>query len=137
MNLNRGHESQAHRNAKANIGHLFDAPDWSVFYEERNADIVVMHNATKFMAAIEVESSPRNVLRNLDRNIAYGCDAVAVVSLTERYLGQITSKILGSDTHKNHHKIKVFLYRIRELNALLDWLIELSNSNENPEGDVE
>ena len=134
MNPRRGHESSVHLEAKIAVGRLFNDPEWSVFYEQRNADVLVLHNATKFVAAIEVESSPRNVLRNLERNMSHGCQAVAVVALTERYLGQITSKILGSAVYENHRNIKVFLYRNSDLNALRDWLIGLAAQGEKPEG---
>lgn len=122
MNPRRGHESIYHLEAKTVIGRLFNAPDWSVFYEQRNADILVMHNATRFVAAIEVESSPRNVLHNLERNLAYGCDAVAVVSLTERYLAQITVKLLDPIATHQDESIKVFLYNAQGLHELHGWL---------------
>ncbi len=131
MNPRRGHESTIHLEAKTAIGQLFNAPNWSVFYEQRNADILVMHNATRFVAAIEVESSPRNVLRNLDRNFAYGCQAVAVISLTERYLAQITVKVLGHIATHPDKRIKVFLHNAQGLHELLDWLTAISRSKHN------
>ena len=129
MNIYRGHESQAHRDAKATIGRLFDDPAWSVFYEQRNADILVLHHASRFVAAIEVESSPRNVLNNINRNVAYGCHAVAVISLTKRYLSQITNKVLGHVEH--HDQIKVFRYDEQDLHKLQHWIEKLAQSSSN------
>ena len=135
MNPRRGHESIYHLEAKTAIGRLFKAPDWSVFYEQRNADILVMHLASRFVAAIEVESSPRNVLGNIERNVAYGCHAVAVVSLSERYLGQITVKVLDHIATHPGESIKVFLYNAQSLQELRLWLENLARSRgSNTEG---
>ena len=56
MNPRRGHESTEHLQAKVAVSHLFDDA-WSVFFEQRNADILVLHHCTRFVAAIEVEGS--------------------------------------------------------------------------------
>ena len=125
----RGNELQVHRDAKPSCGRWFDDPAWSVFYEQRNADILVMHLASRFVAAIEVESSPRNVLRNIERNVAYGCHAVAVVSLSERYLGQITSKILGRAQLQSKAHLKLFSYNAQSLRELRLWIENLARSH--------
>lgn len=122
MNPNRGRESWLHRESKIVIGHLFDESGWSVFYEQCNADILVLHHASRFAAAIEVESSPKNVIRNIERNASYGCRAVAVVSIKEQLHNQIINKI------KAHLStgipVRVFAYDARGMNGLYDWLTE-------------
>jgi hypothetical protein len=133
MNPRRGHESIAHLEAKMAVGRLFNSPGWSVFYEQHNADILVMHNATRFTAAIEVESSPRNVLRNLERNLAYGCDAIAVVSLNERYFGQIACKILGHVHGRYTQPVKLFPLGEQGSADLYEWIVSLTDLNDSKE----
>ncbi len=128
MNLNRGHENLLHLQAKAEIGRLFHAPDWAVFYEQRCADILVMHGTTRFIAAIEVEFTPRNVIRNLTRNLAYECHAVAVVSLNDRFHGQIEKKALQMAASRNHKNIRVFRYRDPSLQELFHWINKLTRT---------
>ena len=89
MNAHRGHESQVHREAKQQIAALFKAPDWTVFFEQHNADIVMLHNFSGTIIAIEAECSPRNVLRNIQRNFEQGCHATATISINSKYLNQI------------------------------------------------
>jgi len=132
MNPRRGHESLLHLEAKIVIADLFARSEWSVFFEQRDADVLVMHNSTRLLVAIEVESSPRNVLRNIERNLGNGCHAVAVVSLTERYLNQITNKI---QSHiRTHGRIKVFLYDVQGLNELRNWIENLALSHKSNTG---
>lgn len=130
MNLRRGHESALHIEAKATIGRLFDHPDWSVFFEQRNADVLVMHHITRFVAAIELESSPKNVLNNIHRNITYGCQAVVVVSLNRRYLTQISNKILNAATEHDPRIIRVFAYDDKSLRELRNWLFGLAGKED-------
>lgn len=128
MNMNRGHENLLHLQAKAEIGRLFHSPDWAVFYEQNCADILVMHCSTRFIAAIEAESTPRNVVRNLKRNLAYGCHAVAVVSLNDRFHGQIENKALQMAAASNQKNIRVFRYRDPSLQELFHWISKLTRT---------
>jgi hypothetical protein len=128
MNMNRGHENLLHLQAKAEIGRLFRAPDWAVFYEQNFADILVMHCGTRLIAAIEAESTPRNVVRNLKRNLAYGCHAVAVISLNDRFHGQIESKALRLAAARNQKNIRVFRYREQEAQELFNWINKLTRT---------
>lgn len=127
MNARRGHETQRHIEAKLAIGQLFKNDEWSVFFEQRNADILVLHHASRKVFAIEAESSPRNVLRNIERNTAYGCHAVAVVSLTERFYGQIKAKVLKHSDRHPDLPIRQFRYNEQGLNELHAWITSLSN----------
>ena len=124
--MRRGNETQRHLMAKATIGKLFNRTDWSVFYEQRNADVIVMHHTTRFVAAIELESSPRNVLRNIERNVAYGCQAVAVVSLTDQYLRQITNKTFKYQQAHPDLLLNVFPYTRRGRTDLYHWIESLT-----------
>lgn len=126
MNPNRGNEGQDHRDAKPTTGHLFDTTNWTVFYEQRDADMVVMHNATGFTPAIEFENSARNCTRNITRNLINGCHAVAVVVLNQRYFNQITNKIQKHIHPDDHCRIRVFHNTDIGLLNLRTWLIELS-----------
>ncbi|MEI7850281.1 MAG: hypothetical protein WCH86_00445 [Kiritimatiellales bacterium] len=129
MNLNRGHENLLHLQAKAEIGRLFHAPDWAVFYEQRCADILVMHCSTRFIAAIEAESTYRNVVQNLNRNLGYECHAVAVISLNDRFHGQIESKALCLAAARNQKNIRVFRYREQEVQELFNWIDKLTRTH--------
>jgi hypothetical protein len=134
MNARRGHESSRHLKAKKAIAQLFNSSAWSVFIEERNADLIILHHTTCFVVAIEVESSPRNVLNNMVRNIAFGCHAVAVVSLSERYLDQIVNKIFTPLKNWGIKPIKVFLYDEQSLQKLYLWVENLALSSGSDRG---
>ena len=129
MNPRRGHENLLHLQAKAEIGRLFHSLDWAVFYEQNCADILVMHCGTRLIAAIEAESTPRNVARNLKRNLAYGCHAVAVISLNDRFHGQIEKKALRLAAARNQKNIRVFRYREQEVQELFDWIDKLTRTH--------
>lgn len=135
MNPRRGHESIYHLEAKTAIGRLFNVPVWSVFYEQRNADIVLLHRASCFVAAIEIESTPRNVLRNIARNSAYGCNAVAVVALNDRFFNQIANKIRNHCGEEVSGRIKVFTYDESGLREMCDWIEKLALSNGSDTGE--
>ena len=128
MNPRRGHENLLHLQAKCEIGRLFDDPAWSVFFEQRNADVLVMHHETCFVAAIELESSPKNVLINIRRNFAQECHAVAVVSLTKYFLSQITNKALRAASETNSGNIRVFTYDDAGLQELFNWITGLAKT---------
>lgn len=128
MNPRRGHENLLHLQAKAEIGRLFHAPDWAVFYEQNCADILVIHCGTRFIAAIEAESTPRNVIRNLKRNLAYECHAVAVISLNDRFHAQIEGKALCLAEALNQKNIRVFRYREQEVQELFNWINKLTRT---------
>ncbi|VGO16202.1 hypothetical protein PDESU_04793 [Pontiella desulfatans] len=125
-NARRGHETQRHIEAKLAIGQMFKNEDWSVFFEQCNADILVLHHATRFVASIEAEASPRNVLRNIERNIKYGCKAVATVSLTDRYLGQITTKVFKYSDQNPEFPIRLFRHNKQGLEELHSWIVSLA-----------
>lgn len=129
MNARRGHETSTHLHVKQELGARCESIGWSTFYEEQGADIVIRHYQTGFIAAIEVESSPRNVTRNIERNIAHGCDAVAVVSLNDRFLRQIANKVMSSSIALNHGKVRLFPLDSRGINDMLSWLIDLTWKN--------
>ncbi len=126
MNQRRGHENLLHLQAKTEIGRLFPSTDWTVFYEQNCADILVMHCRTRFIVAIEVESTPRNVVRNLKRNLSYGCHAVAVIPLDDRFFGQIEKKALQLAVARNQKNIRVFRYQDPALQELVHWLTKLT-----------
>lgn len=128
MNAHRGHETQSHFEAKPAIGRKFKSEVWSIFYEQRNADVLILHHTSLFAGAIELESSPKNVLNNIQRNMAYGCQAVAVVSLTDRYLNQIRNKIKKYIDPDNSRPIKVFSYDKNGLQELYEWIEQLALS---------
>lgn len=128
MNRNRK-ESQAHCKGKGRSGRLFDDPAWSVFYEQCNADVLVMYHANRFLSAIELESSPKNVLNNIRRNMANGCHAVAVISLKDRYLNQIRNKIQKHLDPYQGRPIKVFSFNESDLLNLREWIEQLAQSH--------
>lgn len=128
MNPRRGHESTEHLQAKVAVSKLFDPATWSVFFEQHNADILVLHHRTRFVTAIEAEGSPKNVINNIRRNAAYGCQAVAVVSLHDHYLNQITNRINRHIERRNSMPIRVFPYSSTGLNELLSWIKKLTEN---------
>jgi len=50
-----------------------------VLQEHENCDLIVTHPGCASILALEIEQSPRNVLRNLSRNFAQGCTSVLVI----------------------------------------------------------
>jgi hypothetical protein len=129
MNRRRGYESSWHLEAKIEVGDFFDARGWHTFYEQQNTDVVIRHYTTGFIAAIEVEASPKNVTRNIERDIANGCNAVAVLSLNIGYLGQILNKIMASETARHHGRVRAFPMDVNGFQELLDWLDELTRTH--------
>lgn len=132
MNPCRGHESNRHREAKERIASLFDESVWSVFFEQRCADLVVLHRATRFVAAIEIESTPRNVLRNLKRNTVFGCNAVAVLGLDERYFNQIANKLEKRDPSMLPNRIRLFAHTAAGMEDLHRWFEALAAERSQP-----
>lgn len=127
MNMRRGHESRQHLEAKTVIASLFNTPVWSVFPEQRDTDVLVMHNPTGFLTAIEAESSPRNVARNIMRDFTNGCHAVAVVALTGRYFSQIKNKAVQCSGN-----IRVFRFTEPDQVELRNWTGHLAENGERP-----
>lgn len=125
MNARRGHESQRHLDAKRHIGQIFDAPRWSVFYELHQADILVINHDSHVLIAIEAESTPRNVIRNITRNFQNGCDAVATVALNERYHSQIQTKIQTYVPDESQRHVKLFGYDEESLRELRFWILHI------------
>lgn len=119
MNLRRGQESLYHLQAKQTVGSLFNESDWSVFYEQGYADVVVLHHASRFTAAIEIESSTRNVVQNIKRDIQSGCEAVATVSLKRSNDCQIRNLI---SRRFSTQPIRIFSATDSGLHALKQWL---------------
>ena len=134
MNARRGNESIHHLEAKMAIGRLFNDPDWAVLYEQRNADVLVMHIATRFLAAIEVESSPKNVSRNLERDTTNGCGVVAVVALNGCHLPRITAKAVEHAMIHPGTGVMVFPHDTRGLKSLSGWLAAVARSKQNHKG---
>ena len=136
MNARRGNESIHHLKAKTAIGELFKDPDWAVFYEQRDTDILVMHNATRFVAAIEVESSPRNVQRNLERDTTNGCGVVAVVVLNTRHLPRITTTAVKYASAHPGSGIMVFPNGARGQQSLHSWIASIARSKQHKTEDI-
>ncbi|MDF7809464.1 hypothetical protein P4E94_18625 [Pontiellaceae bacterium B12219] len=134
MNAHRGNESTAHLEAKVEIGRLFSNPAWAVFFEQRNTDILIMHNATRITAAVEVESSPRNVSRNLERNTHNGCGVMAVVALNSSHLPRITSKAIEHSMSYPGTCVMVFPHTTNGCQALRGWLSEIARFRQELDG---
>ena len=135
MNARRGNESIHHLEAKMAIGRIFNDPDWAVLYEQRNADVLVMHIATWFVAAIEVESSPRNVRRNLKRDTTNGCGVVAVVALNGCHFPRITA--MATDHAMAHPRtgVMVFPHDAGGMQALHGWFTAIARSKQDSKED--
>lgn len=129
MKLNRGHESDRHLAAKLESHYLFDDRQWAKFYEERYADMILYHYATSFTAAIEFETTPRNVSRNLRRNLANGCHAVAVVSLDPLFHKQIKNKAFKYATSAHRERFSVFSFDFIGHQNLLAWLTHRAHTH--------
>lgn len=129
MNPRRGRESKLHIEAKVIAGNLFPAPEWTVFFEQRDADVLVLHNANRFVAAIEVESTPRNVLRNIERDLANGCHAVATITLQQRLHLQICNKIRKHYPDLFGTRLQVFPCDAPGLGQFADWINALAQSH--------
>lgn len=125
MNINRGHESNLHREAKKRIGAIFQGPDWTLFFEQKNADLVLLHHSSGSIIAIEVESSPRNVLRNIRRNFDQGCCAVATISLNPRMDSQIQNKIHTHLPETQTRRIRFFEYSEDALRSMRFWILHI------------
>lgn len=124
MNARRGHESPQHLEAKRTLGCLFGTDDWSVFYEQRHADVLLMHHSSRAIIAIEVESSPRNVIRNIQRNHDNACLGTAVVSLNPDQLKSITLKVRRS-SNPSSAAVQIFPYTDLGIIELFRWVKEI------------
>ena len=123
-------EGELHCGVKGDIeNNLFAHPKWSVFIEEHCADLLILHNSSGFLAATELETTPRNVLRNISRNLSNGCLAVATVSLQERYHRQICNKIRKHYPELFGTHLQVFPYDAEGLQQLVHWIEELAISH--------
>jgi hypothetical protein len=129
INARRGHESRPHIEAKVSVGKLFPTPEWSIFLEQCDADILVHHNPSGVLVAIEVESTPRNVLRNIQRDLSNDCHAVATVSLQARYHRQICNKIRKHYPEAFGTHLQAFSYDAPGLQQLVHWIEELVSSH--------
>lgn len=125
--MRRGNETILHITGKRAIDRLFEDSQWFLFFEQQNTDVVLLHRLTGMIFGTELENSPRNVENNIERNIAAGCQAVAVVSLSERYLTQIRNKARG------YGKIvRVFSFTPTGLHDLRRWIESLLPTGERP-----
>ncbi|NDV63349.1 hypothetical protein G0Q06_12865 [Puniceicoccales bacterium CK1056] len=100
-------ESPGHQAEKDRIEALCRDPRAAVYVEYRNADLVVVDIPTVTTVAIEVESTPRNVLRNIRRNLKNGCHGVLVVSRDERFFEQISRTIARHLTSTERTKVRL------------------------------
>ena len=124
MNARRGHESIEHLSAKMIIGDLFGIDGWSVFYEQRHADILLLHHPTKVTIAVEIESSSRNVIRNIQRNHENGCLGTAVVSLDPNQSESVVFKV-RRHTPPISGELCIFPYNPSGIIELLQWINEI------------
>lgn len=122
MNPRRGHESMLHLEAKTVIAGMFAGPRWSVFLEQRDTDVLLMHIRTRLLMAVEIESSPRNVRRNIERDVSNGCDAVAVVTLNPRHHRQIENRARRHGSGLPESRLQIFSYSAEGQRQLIQWI---------------
>ncbi len=108
MNMHRGHESRAHREAKKTVARWFASEGWSVFPEWHNTDLALIRNDDVAAFSIEVESTPRNVVPNLRRNFANGFKTVAIVVLNPKFRRQIENQVCKHLPPYRHSQVKIF-----------------------------
>ncbi len=90
--INRGHESPLHRALKQETSNLLPRLGFQfVLCEYLCADIVAMGYGG--VLAVEVELSVRNVLRNLERDFANGCNLALVVCADLQTLRAVARKL--------------------------------------------
>ncbi len=78
--FSRGHETPEHRVLKPEVAALLrDMGFDPVLCEHEHCDVVAVRSNGKGVLGVEIERSKRNLLRNLTRNFARGCDDVLVV----------------------------------------------------------
>jgi hypothetical protein len=103
--VQRGHETAEHRTSKLEIiASLRGCGYDPVICEHEYCDIVAVRtvNSARQTLAVEMERSPRNVLRNIERNFAHGCDVVLIVCPDVRILTEVTRKIAHHAPHHEH-----------------------------------
>ena len=89
---NRGHESELHRTLKRTVRDLLPHLGFhSAVCEHLCCDIVAMSFGG--VLAVEVELSPRNVLKNLQRDFAQGCDFALIICPDLQTLGEVARKL--------------------------------------------
>ena len=82
-NINRARESDDHRRMKDEARSILLESGYPAVYPERKCcDLVAVRLAGPSVVslAVEVERSPRNVVRNAQRNFENGCDATLILS---------------------------------------------------------
>ena len=109
MKCNRGQETADHRRMKELIAKLFTLLGYLVFFEEQLTDVVAwkLRSGGPRIVGIEAERSPRNVLRNVRRDLARGCNVVLVVAANENLQAAIRRKLQRELPPEHLRKIAV------------------------------
>lgn len=100
MNVRRGNESQQHRALKRQVGEALEAQGLIVAYEHMLCDLVAFDLIAGLLFGFEIERSERNVVHNVTRDLATGCDHVFIITpnarVAERVQGRITARLPGT-----------------------------------------
>ena len=96
INQARGGEKKRHREIKLLIAALLTRAGYDVLFEQKCCDVVgvkLRKDGTLFILGVEAERSTKNVLRNIQRNLANGIHKVLVVAESKRLKRAIQRKI--------------------------------------------
>lgn len=86
-------ESAGHVEDKSSLTFLCSQLDLFALQESQNADIFVCDPKSLITLAIEVETTPRNLIRNIKRNFSNGFHGVLVCSRTPALTSQMVASI--------------------------------------------
>jgi hypothetical protein len=110
IQVNRGNECEDHLALKRMAGDFmvrcgFD----TVLYEHLCCDVVGSKSigSSRRTVGTEIERSSRNLLRNLNRDFAQGCDFVLIVCPTFQSIGEISRKLARELPLPLHPKVGI------------------------------
>lgn len=133
-NGQRGHETVEHRVLKRETITILRSCGYTLTLPEYICcDIVASRRPGKHqhVLAVEIERSRRNVLRNLNRNFAQGCDAVLIVCPDARSLKEVVATVVRHELNPSRIAFATPL-TLRLLQPLPLSEPNLSEEQENP-----
>jgi len=94
--VQRGHESDEHRGDKVEVMRVFGQAGFGITRGEHYyCDVLAFKLGRKWPSAVavEIERSPRNLLRNIKRDFAHGAEAILIVCPDAATLAAVARKI--------------------------------------------
>jgi len=116
-------ESPAHHQEKERLSQMLRGAGWVTYCEHNYCDVVAHHPCWKFSVGIEVESTPRNMIRNIERNFSAGCLAALVLCLNPQYLRQMNRKLLRYVPVEKRYRVGLFVSSDACEEAIQSWAL--------------